>query len=347
MAQYDAPLTQAEFQSNLESTSLTDTTKSIILDLISNETNVDVKAWDGTSAISGETKVLVVAPVAPTAPGATVELTLPADQLASVKAWIFDTTENISATFNTIDRVIVGGSGENTFVVNGDHDTTIVGGDKTDTFTTTGGNDRIEAGTGATTANTGAGFDVVIAKGDVEDYDVEIVDGALVLTSKAGASVATTTITAKDVNFIEFSTTVEGDLANTKSIAVLGDAESATTVRLYDGLLGRNAESAGAKFWLDAQETGTSLEAIAQTFLNSAEFQTEHANLSNEAFVALLYTQALQRTDGGAADAEGVKFWVDALNNNASRAQVAVTIVASTEAATDTEGHIKIVDGWV
>ncbi|QEI08386.1 DUF4214 domain-containing protein [Pigmentiphaga aceris] len=350
MAQYDQDLTQEEFQNNINGSDLSTETKSKILELIGTDGTVNVKTWDGlTPATAGDApaQVLIVSPtILPGSDGTTV-LDLPADLLGSVKTWVFDTTENISANFNTIDRVIVGGSGENTFVVNGDHDTTIVGNNKTDTFTTTGGNDRIEAGTGTTTVNTGAGFDIVVAKGSADDYDVTIVDGALVLKSKAGAGVADTTITAKDVNFIEFSNTVGGSLADNKSIAIVGDAASATVVRLYDGLLGRNAESSGAKFWVDAQAKGTSLETIATAFLNSTEFQTAHANLSNEQFVSLLYTQGLQRTDAGAADAEGVKFWVDALNNNVSRAEVAVGIVGSAEATTGTDAHIKIVDGLV
>jgi hypothetical protein len=347
MAQYDAPISQADFQNNLNSSNLSTETKQQIFSLIGTSDTVDVKTWDGTGPISGPTQVLVVTPPAPTTPGGTVQLALPADQLQSVKAWIFDTKENISATFNTIERVIVGGSGGNTFVVNGDRDTTIVGGIGADTFTTTAGNDRIEAGTGTTNANTGAGFDVVVAKGSSTDYDVSIVGGALVLQSKAGATIAATTVTAKDVNIVEFSNTAGGPVAANKSVAVVGDASTATVVRLYDGLLGRNAESGGAKFWATAQKNGTSLETIANTFLNSSEFQAAHANLSNEQFVALLYNQALLRTDGGASDAAGANFWVDALNNNASRAQVAVGIVGSVEATADASAQIKIVDGWV
>lgn len=347
MAQYDAPITQEELQNNLNASDLSKETKSQIFSLIGTEGTVDVKNWDGSTPVTGSAQVMLVAPAAPSTPGETVELTLPADQLQSVKAWIFDTTENISANFNTIERVIVGGSGANTFVVNGDRDTTIVGNISTDTFTTTGGNDRIEAGTGVTNVQTGTGFDVIVAKGSAADYDVAIVDGALVLQTKTDSTAPASTITAKDVNFIEFSNTVSGAVADTKSIALARDAATATVVRLYDGLLGRNAESGGAKFWMDAQTNGASLETIAETFLNSSEFQTAHANLSNEQFVALLYTQGLQRTDSGATDAEGVKFWVDALNANASRAQVAVGIVGSTEATTGTEDHIKIVDGWV
>lgn len=347
MAQYDAPISQAEFQQNLEATSLSEQTKLTINNLIAPlGAQVVVNTWDGQAALPAGNQVLVVNPTT-TTPGETVQLSLPAEQLASVKAWIFDTDANISANFNTIERVIVGGRGENTFTVAGDRDTTIVGGNATDKFTTSGGNDTFEVGTGDTTIAAGEGFDVVVAQGGIEDYDVAIVNGALVLTTKeTGATIDAAKITAGDVEFVEFAKTRGGDLADTQSIAITDNAEAATVVRLYNGLLNRSAEAEGAKFWLSAEEQGVSLDAIAQAILNSNEFKEANADISNAAFVDLLYTQALQRAAGD-SDTAGKSFWVGALEAGASREQVAVGIVGSLEATDKTSDHIIINDGTV
>lgn len=344
MAQYVEPVSQADFQNSINNTELSDITKNKILDLVTGA-DVNVQEWDG-SADLGNTLYdsLIVKPVAGGS-GQTVNIVLPADQLASVKAWIFDTDANISANFNTIDRVIVGGRGENTFVVAGDHDTTIVGGDKADSFTTSAGNDRIEAGAGNTEVDLGEGFDVLVLKGDAENYSVQIVDGALVVNNKIGTAV--TVVGGTGVNFIEFSNTEGGNVENVKSIAILGSEEAGTVVRLYDGLLNRNAEGNGAQFWVQAEEAGFSLTTIADAFIKTAEFQTAHGSLEDRAFVELLYTQALERTDGGAADTTGIDFWTTALEQGFTRGQIAVAIVGSDEAAEATADHIKIVDGWV
>ncbi len=347
MAQYNEPITKEQLNNSLGSLNLSDNVLGKIDEYLADAgDNIQVATWNGTAndTPEGPANVLIFN-AAPNANGEPTNVSIPGELLASTSTYIFDTDADISANFNTVDRVIVGGRGDNTFVVNGDHDTTIVGGNQTDKFTTTGGDDTFEVGTGETTIDAGEGFDNAVVQGSIDDYTVEIVDGALVLTSTASGN--NTELTAKNVEIIEFSDNL-GDLINHESIAVVDNADAGTVVRMYQSFLGRDAEAAGAKFWVQAEEAGFSLEAIAQDFLTSLEFRaTVGSNSTNKQFVQQLYTQALGRADGGAADTDGVQYWLDALDAGASRAQVAVGIVGSADAVEASQDFIKIIDGGV
>lgn len=349
MAQYNPPISQDQLQQNLIGYGLSEDVLTKIDDyLTAAGDDIRVATWDGTTADlpQGQFDVLVY-----TGPaglnGEDGNPQIPADIQNLARVVIFDTDGDTIVNFNTINRVIVGGRGDNTFVVNGDHDTTIVGGDQTDTFTTTGGNDTFEVGTGETTIDAGEGFDVAILQGELADYDVEIVNGALVLTNASGSQLVSTTVETTNVEIIEFADNRgdDLDLANHESIAVTDNIITASVIRMYDGLLGRSAEAAGAQFWVEAEQNGATLEAIAQGFLNSLEYRATAANATNEQFIELLYSNALGVDGAASTDAAGVQFWLDALDNGFTRAQVAVGIVGSEDAVENTQDTIKIIDG--
>ncbi len=348
MAQYNEPVSQAQLTQNLAGYGLSEEVQGQIEQYLSDAgDNIQVASWNGTATDlpEGQADVFIFNGPDNTEEGPT-NIEIPDDILGSASVYVFDTDADVSTTFNTVDRVIVGGRGDNTFVVNGDHDTTIVGGDQTDTFTTTGGDDTFEVGTGETTIDAGEGFDVAILQGELADYDVEIVDGALVLTNASGSQLVSTTIETTDVEIIEFADNRGGlDLANHESISVTDNIITATVVRMYEGLLGRSAEAAGAQFWVEAEQNGASLEAIAQGFLGSLEYRATAANATNEQFVELLYSNALGRDGAASTDAGGVQYWLDALDNGFTRAQVAVGIVGSEDATEHTQDTIKIIDG--
>ena len=77
-----------------------------------------------------------------------------------------------------------------------------------------------------------------------------------------------------------------------------------------------------------AHDLGVPLTDIANAFLDSAEFQSQ-GTLSDDAFIDLLYQNALNRSP----DDAGKAFWLEQLQNDVSRAQVALEIVGSQEAA--------------
>jgi hypothetical protein len=95
-------------------------------------------------------------------------------------------------------------------------------------------------------------------------------------------------------------------------------------LRLYDGLLGRQAEKNGADFNVDAFRANHSLETAAQHFIDSPEFQNAHAGISRADFINLLYHNSLDR----APDQAGFDYYN---NSDLSYAKIAAAIIGSPE----------------
>lgn len=98
--------------------------------------------------------------------------------------------------------------------------------------------------------------------------------------------------------------------------------------RLYKATLGREPDGGGLVGWTNALDNATqTIQAVAQGFVGSTEFQSTYGTLNNSQFVSLLYRNVLGRD----ADAGGLAGWVNALNNGASRASVVVGFSDSSE----------------
>lgn len=103
--------------------------------------------------------------------------------------------------------------------------------------------------------------------------------------------------------------------------------------RLYEAL-DRPADSEGLGYWIDALDNGASLKSVAQAFINSAEFAHVYgSNLTNTQFVSGLYEQILHRVP----DQSGESYWVAALNNGMSRAEVLTGLTESAENVVQSE----------
>lgn len=343
--QYDTPTSSVsltEALSNNEGISIS--TRDAISQILglSNRTEVVVASMDASGTIlapSGQAPEIILANIAGAA-GERIEVNIPDEILANASAYVFNSDSDLVLRFNTVERVIATGNGNDAIIVNGDKNTTVDAGDGNDTIETTGGNDSITggngndsitSGAGSDTIDGGTGRDVVTLTGNVQDYNVSVVDGALVVTSKADA---TNAATIKNVEFVSFD--------NGQSIAVAANATEATVLRLYQGILNRDADKAGADYWVNELATkGTSLSGFARSFLDSTEL-TEKGNLSNEQFLDALYQNAL----GRATDDAGKSYWLSDLNNGQDRADVAISIIGSTE-ATEHVVNVQIITGLV
>ena len=122
----------------------------------------------------------------------------------------------------------------------------------------------------------------------------------------------------------------------------VADATDASVARLYIGILDRAPDAAGLQGWENAAHNGTSLQSIANSFLNSSQYNAQHPGGStNIQFVDSLYHNALDRP----ADAAGEQGWVQALDTGSlTRAQVALSIVESPEAQQHLVNQVEI--GW-
>ncbi len=118
------------------------------------------------------------------------------------------------------------------------------------------------------------------------------------------------------------------------------DASATTTsytddvYRLYQTVLGREADLGGLINWVGQVNGGTSKEDVADGLLTSTEFSTAFGTLDNTQFVTQLYSNAFDRIP----DAGELAYWVDQLDAaTATRRQVALGIADSDEAITATQ----------
>ena len=140
--------------------------------------------------------------------------------------------------------------------------------------------------------------------------------------SVADKNSATTTLTVGKVDV-----TVKATFEKNK-VPVNKELVKAFVERLYKNILGRDADEEGINTWVTALANGTLNGATASYgFVNSDEFK--NSGLTNEQKVEIFYTTFLNR----AADADGKKLWVDALNAGVDIEKIFEGFVMSTEFA--------------
>lgn len=261
---------------------------------------------------------------------------------ADTPVYVFTGNGNVNAVFNTVDRVIIGGEGNDSLVVLGDHNTTVDGGAGNDTIVTSGGNDSVSGGAGDDVVSTGSGNDTILTSSGNDTIDAGanfdviqlglvsnyvLTDGEL-LVERDGAWVATRTDGTESIvrNAEQFIFTGEPGQEDTV-ISFAETHEDAVALYLYEALLDRAADSEGADFWLDQLDhDNVSLTDIANGFLASSEFSTLNgSNINNDDFVDLLYENLLGRE--ARLDSEGKAFWFDQLEAGADRAELVVNFV--------------------
>ncbi|MEE2949739.1 MAG: matrixin family metalloprotease [Pseudomonadota bacterium] len=109
----------------------------------------------------------------------------------------------------------------------------------------------------------------------------------------------------------------------------LGDTTEAVVYRLYLAAFDRAPDADGFGFWVDLAADALDFTAIAQTMMESDEFQANYADATtSKAFVETLYENILDR-DG---EADGIGFWSHMIDNGSlSRADVLAQFAESHE----------------
>ena len=361
--QYDSPISSTEFTSFLDATTLTASTVeaiSLLLNLEGEGATVNVASFDGQNLeLPANGLVDVVTGEIAGNAGDLVTLDLSEAEAAGAKAYILESDASLNVNLQgqssaaapqlfaalaadiavtadataDIELVVTTGNGNDVITVNGDQNTYIDGGDGNDTITTGNGNNTVIAGAGNNNVKTGSGNDTVVLSGenhtDIVDtgagYDVVQLDGSRDDYDFAVGSNFNVNLTGSQTASItdaEFLTFVEGETVETVALAH-SEAEAAA-LRLYQGILDRDADLEGAKSFVELANNGTSLTDIANQFLNSAEF----AGANNEASINSLYSALLGRT----GDEAGVDAWEAVLANGGTLTDVAAGIALSQEA---------------
>lgn len=98
--------------------------------------------------------------------------------------------------------------------------------------------------------------------------------------------------------------------------------------RLYRAALNRLPDQEGVDFWTAQLDAGTSLVTVASCFILSTEFRAMYGeNPTDDTFVTLLYRNVLHREP----DAGGWAYWLNAMTNGLTQAQVLVEFSESPE----------------
>ncbi|MEZ5378482.1 MAG: DUF4214 domain-containing protein [Acidimicrobiales bacterium] len=102
----------------------------------------------------------------------------------------------------------------------------------------------------------------------------------------------------------------------------------AAVLRLYRAFFRREADVAGAIYWIDQHRNGASLEDLAWGFSNSDEFIADYGTgLGNAAFLDIVYPNVLGREP----DPDGYAYWLGEMNNGLGQDGVVQWITANTE----------------
>lgn len=239
-----------------------------------------------------------------------------------------DATGNSSAATvagQEIERVVVGTAGADVITIADGKNTQVVAGDK-DTVVAGSGWTHVVAAEGKSTV-IGNDKTIVSATGAEEDFTIATADGkAIIVNSKTGISVELT-----DVNYVQ--------LDGTDALIFADSTKEAAVANLYQALLGRTADAAGLEYWFDVADTHESLHAIAGGFLGSAEYTAKDQD--DAEFIDALYAGLFGRDD-----AEGAAYWLEQLEDGASRADVATAFAEASVSGVETDivGTVTIID---
>ncbi len=103
-----------------------------------------------------------------------------------------------------------------------------------------------------------------------------------------------------------------------------GDAD---TLRLYWAFFNREPDVAGAKYWIGLSRNGMTLDAMAYNFARSVEFQQRYGQVSDHAFLDIVYRNVLGRR----YDSTGFEYWLSLINRGLPRSGAVRWIAANAE----------------
>lgn len=196
-----------------------------------------------------------------------------------------------------------------------------------DVLSGTAGNDRLGGLGGNDTIIGNAGTDTAFYERNRNEYRVVDNGPGVTVTDRFGTD-GTDTLTGIEVlEFADMHVNLSVG-ANSRTIAA---SQLKTLEELYVAFFDRVPESDGLSYWIDQARAGQSLESIANSFYNAALLyptQTGYSRtMTNADFIDVIYRNVLGRTGG--ADASGLAYWTQRLENGAGRGELVTTILAS------------------
>ena len=181
------------------------------------------------------------------------------------------------------------------------------------------GSDTLVGGPGNDSLISGEGLDFAVFAGTVAQYSAGRNEAGVLQVSDAIVASRDGVDSLEGIERLQF---LDGDLAlDTEGVA--GEA-----YRIYKAAFNRQPDAQGLGFWIEQMDNGVSLVEASEGFLTSQEFQQLYGvDTSDRQFIDLLYENVLQRP----ADQSGYDFWISAMNEGVSRAQVLADFSESAE----------------
>jgi hypothetical protein len=181
---------------------------------------------------------------------------------------------------------------------------------------------------GTTLLHGGAASDAATFTGARADYNIEVHNGYVIVSSKSAPALKTMVV---NVEQLQFSDT---------SVAVQNSPDMDILAGMYQGVLGRQADVMGIEYWAKVHQAGASWGAIALSMISSTEHTASHEGFNGVAIhdVTLLYAAIFNRDP----DAGGLAYWTAAMGRGVSLEQVASSFVQSAEMI----GHQRIATDW-
>ncbi|MEM9762594.1 MAG: spondin domain-containing protein [Pseudomonadota bacterium] len=201
--------------------------------------------------------------------------------------------------------------------------------------------------------------EVIVTEGGGEDDSLEISFGGLdrvdggagtdsvaVDTALSGLSVlrAGTGFRFVDANGDEVEIgNVEEIAFSDATLAVTTDAAAVAIALIYQTALGREADAGGLAFWTGELAGGQSIGAIADAFVNSAEFAAAGGDAADvDGLLDFVYDNAV----GRGPDEAGEAFWTDRLSDDDFDAGDLVAAFAQADETADVNAE-AIEDGFL
>lgn len=181
------------------------------------------------------------------------------------------------------------------------------------------GDDLFFAGLGNDVMDGGQGLNHAYFAGEQSDYLASRIDNdtLLIFDQIAQRDGSDTLIRVQRAHFTD----------NSLGFDTAAQQATGASYRMY-GVFDRVADAQGQGYWINSLDQGLELTAMAQAFLDSAEYSQLYAeDLTDSQFINELYTNLLQRD----ADEAGLQFWEEQLASGAERASVLVGFSESVE----------------
>ena len=191
-------------------------------------------------------------------------------------------------------------------LTNGAGNDFIAGTDADNTFKSSMGDDTL-SGLG--------GRDTAVYEGKMASYQLTFSAAGIVVGSAATAEGTDTLFSIERLQFSD------------KTVEMGLDTPAAQVYRLYDAAFNRPSDEKGLGFWVSAAQS-SSLDEIAQNFMQSAEFEAMYpATSSDRDNISKFYENVLDRP----ADNDGLDYWVQMREGGTSMSAILVAISESPE----------------